>query len=249
MLAVEPPPTRYDLHFTLAGTPVRVHPLFWLIALLLGSSSRSLVLIAIWVLIVFISILIHELGHATAMRASGLNPRIVLYSFGGLTTSAAPSWGPQTRSLREDVLIYLSGALAGFIFATIILLLIRLTGGYVGVQMLLGIIPLPRAALPGQPNIYLNFLISNLLWVNVGWGFINLLPVLPLDGGQISRIFFMNIDPRNGMNRSLWLSVGVAALIAVLGFVFLNSLYMALMFGYLAFSSYMMLQPGLDRRW
>ena len=27
-----PPPTRYDLRFTIAGIPVRVHPLFWLVA-------------------------------------------------------------------------------------------------------------------------------------------------------------------------------------------------------------------------
>ena len=36
MLLNEPPRTRGDIHFVLFGFPVRIHPLFWLVALLLG---------------------------------------------------------------------------------------------------------------------------------------------------------------------------------------------------------------------
>ena len=63
MLFQSPPPTRYDLRFSIAGIPVSVHPVFWLIALLFGSSGDPL-LIPIWILVVFVSILVHELGHA-----------------------------------------------------------------------------------------------------------------------------------------------------------------------------------------
>ena len=41
MLLQDPPPTQADLHFELFGFPVRVHPYFWLIALLLGLNGSS----------------------------------------------------------------------------------------------------------------------------------------------------------------------------------------------------------------
>ena len=62
------PQTRFDLRFNIAGFPVRVHPLFWVIAILLGSGSDNLLMIPVWIVIVFVSILVHELGHAFAFR-------------------------------------------------------------------------------------------------------------------------------------------------------------------------------------
>ena len=41
MLLSEPPGSPYDLKFNLLGIPVRVHPLFWGIALLLGLNHRE----------------------------------------------------------------------------------------------------------------------------------------------------------------------------------------------------------------
>ncbi|MBK6647729.1 MAG: hypothetical protein IPG44_18635 [Anaerolineales bacterium] len=64
-------PTRFDLQFSIAGIPVRVHPLFWVIALLLGSNSGHSLMVVVWIIVVFISILIHELGHAFAFRRYG----------------------------------------------------------------------------------------------------------------------------------------------------------------------------------
>jgi hypothetical protein len=70
-----PPPTRYDLRFNLAGFPVRVHPLFWLIAVLLGYSSGDPLQILIWVVVVFVSILIHEMGQRWYSAAMVCHPR------------------------------------------------------------------------------------------------------------------------------------------------------------------------------
>jgi stage IV sporulation protein FB len=72
-----PPPTRFDLRFSILGFPVRVHPLFWVIALLLGSGSGNLFYMLLWVIGVFISILIHELGHALAFRRYGQEAEII----------------------------------------------------------------------------------------------------------------------------------------------------------------------------
>ncbi|MFN8386267.1 MAG: hypothetical protein U0X92_07570 [Anaerolineales bacterium] len=92
MAFFQPTPTsRYDLRFSIAGIPVRVHPLFWLIALLLGSSG-DLLQIVIWIFVVFVSIVVHELGHAFAFRWYGLRSQILLHFSGGLTIPETTPW-------------------------------------------------------------------------------------------------------------------------------------------------------------
>src|SRR5678815_3236000 len=93
MLFQPPPPTRYDLRFSLFGFPIRVSPLFWLIAVLLGSSSGDPLQILIWVLVVFVSIVIHDWGHPRAFRRYGLGARSMLHFSGGLTVRESTLWG------------------------------------------------------------------------------------------------------------------------------------------------------------
>ena len=86
MLLGEPPRTPYDLNFSLFGIPVRVHPLFWLVTLLLGYELAAMPPRCLtWIIAVFSAILVHEMGHALAMRAYGFQPWITLYGMGGLT--------------------------------------------------------------------------------------------------------------------------------------------------------------------
>jgi hypothetical protein len=94
-----PPPTRFDLRFSIAGIPVRVHPLFWLIALLFGSSAGSPAKLLGWVIAIFISITIHEVGHALAMRRYGQDSQIILHMAGGLTVPESISWGGKYASV------------------------------------------------------------------------------------------------------------------------------------------------------
>jgi hypothetical protein len=49
-------------------------------------------------------------------------------------------------------------------------------------------------------------------------------------------------DPMSGLRTSLWVSIITGGLLAVAGFLLLNSIYMAFLFGLLAFQSYQMLQ-------
>ena len=242
MLFQPPPPTRYDLRFNLFGFPVSVHPLFWLIAVLLGSSSGSPLQILIWVLVVFISILIHELGHALAFRRYGLGSHIILHFSGGLTVPESTLWGSRWANValgpNEQIFISVAGPGAGFIFAALIIGAVILAGGSIITTKLLGFIPLPGyALLPFGGSILASF-ITALLWVNIFWGVINLMPVYPLDGGSIARYVLIQVDPADGVRKSLWVSVTVGGLIALLAFFFLHSVYMALLFGFLAFQSY-----------
>ena len=100
LLFQPPPPTRYDLRFILFGFPIRVSPLFWLIAILLGSSSGDPLQILIWVLVVFVSIVVHELGHALAFRRYGLASQIILHFSGGLTVPESDTVGQSLGKCR-----------------------------------------------------------------------------------------------------------------------------------------------------
>ena len=241
-----PPPTRYDLNFTLAGFPVRVHPLFWLIAVLLGYSSGDPLQILIWVLVVFISILVHELGHALAFRRYGLSSQIILHFAGGLTVPESTRWGSRWANValgpNQNIFISLAGPGAGFLLALLVIAGVVVSGGSVLTTRLLGVIPIPAIAfLPFGGNVLSSF-VTALLWVNIFWGVINLMPIYPLDGGSVTRNVLLQADPVNGVRKSLWISVIAGALIALAAFFFLRSLYMAILFGFLAFQSYQALQ-------
>ena len=245
-----PPPTRFDLRFSIAGIPVRVHPLFWLIAILFGSSAGSIVSILSWVVAIFVSILIHELGHAFAMRRYGQGSQIILHFAGGLTVPESIAWGGGYANIaitaNQQIFISLAGPFSGFLFAGLVLAVSAALGGTIIPNYIFGFIPFPLVMLPTGWEILGSFVIS-LLWVNIFWGFINLMPVNPLDGGNVTRNILIQTDPMNGVRTSLWVSVATAALLAIGGLVLLRSTYMAFLFGLMAFQSYQALQGTIGR--
>lgn len=238
----EPGHTRFDLNFHVFGIPVRVHPLFWLMALFFGGLSGNLFAMLIWVLVVFASILIHELGHALTMRFFGQSSRVVLYWGGGLAMpdTIFGSYG-SALTANEQVLMLLAGPGAGFLFAGLTLGGVLLMGGSVGMMLLYGFVPFPAVSLPST-FMWTGAIIGTILWVNIFWGFINLVPAFPLDGGQVARHLWVKADRWDGVRKSLWLSVVTGALMAVIGLGVMQSMYVALLFGLLAFQSYQTLQ-------
>jgi Zn-dependent protease len=219
-------PTPLDLRFSLFGIPVRVHPLFWLFSAALGwHGAKQLNLTVIWVVCVFFSILIHELGHALTAQAFGWPPHIVLYSFGGYA-SYAPTRG---HTAGRSIMVSFAGPGAGFLFYAVIR----------GVEQFLRL-----------KHVELSPEALNALWdlkfINLWWGLVNLLPVYPLDGGQISRAAFTHWRPWDGYDISLKLSLVVAAGVAF--FLFRSGqMFNALLFGSLAFDNLQALQGGRFR--
>lgn len=264
----EPPRSSYDLHFTLFGFPIRIHPWFWAIAGILGlSSGGKLIHVFIWIGAMLLGILVHELGHAFAMRRFGLRPWITLYGMGGLASydtsqlmqSGASDW-------KKQIFISFAGPGAGFLLATFFLLLVKVTGHAIVFDF------------GTEHRYFFQFYIepfaSQELWlfvvytvfISLMWGLLNLLPVYPLDGGHISREIFLRVDRPSGLRRSVMLSMITAGLIAVY-FLFMvvksgqaaaeggdrsgdASLLPVMLFGYLCYSSWSMLQmiSGSGRR-
>ncbi len=232
MLLNEPPRSAYDLNFHLLGVPVRVHPLFWVVVVLLGlGGSSDPKLMLIWVGACFVSIVVHEMGHALAARAHGWEPWITLYGLGGLA-----SYQPTRRSPRSQILISLAGPAAGFLFAALVVAILAAAGHEPRFD------PASRMRVPVDwiwfESRQANYLVYDLLYINIFWGLVNLLPIFPLDGGQVAREVFGLFSGPDGMRQSLWLSVIIAAGLAVLALTRLGDQFLAFFFGYLAYSSY-----------
>ena len=144
------------VQFRLFGIPIQVLPFFFLTALLIGPHDlRGAVL---WIPIVFAGVLAHELGHAAAVRQQGFAPAIQLHAFGGATTWSAHRPLPPSRRI-----------------------LISAAGPAVGIAI--GVIALAVSRLAPLEDPVLRRTIWYVVWVNLGWGVLNLLPILPLDGG------------------------------------------------------------------
>jgi Zn-dependent protease len=256
MFLIEPQPTAYDLRFRVAGIPVRVHPLFWLMTLILGAQGEPGPELLIWIGVVFVSILAHELGHASMHRYFGQPARIWLYLMGGLTVADAPrhDWDARRRqqpTANSLVLISAAGPGAGFLVAGVLVAVIVAAGSRVAVDWN-GWVPslYPELVPPLSEIRYLPLVLSDLLWVNLFWGLINLLPIYPLDGGQIARELLVSRDRWNGATHAWWLSVFAGAAMAVFGLLQLHSVYTALFFAALAASSYQALQQrGGGQSW
>lgn len=198
--------------------------MFWVVGCLLrfdllsSQKPQDLQLLAVWLAVFLISILWHELGHAFAMRRYGGRPEVLLYGMGGLCSSA----GRYTR--KQSIIISAAGPAAGFVLALIVI------------------------ALSQSPLNSSNFLVrealGQLVIINIFWSAMNLLPIQPLDGGHILRSFMSHTEP------AIVPKVGMvtAGIVAILSFVLLNSPYMAVLFGYLAYQNWKMTQGPSHRR-
>lgn len=222
-MLLDPGPSRYDLRFRLLGIPVRVHPFFWLFSLVMGANAGSPDRIAIWVGCVFLSILVHEFGHAALARRFGWPPEIILFSLGGLATFRPDA----RRSTGKMVAISLAGPGAGFVFYLSLWGIWLLTGS-------------------GERGSVLDFAFRQLFFINLYWGLVNLLPVFPLDGGQVVRELLVSRSRQSGEALSAKISMVVGAAVAIYFFLS-GQMYVALLFGLLAWQSSQMLQ-GPPRR-
>jgi Zn-dependent protease len=241
----EPQRTGADLNFSLLGIPVRVHPMFWLVSVLLSvnATEGNPRLILIWVATVFVSILVHEMGHALAIRWYGWRPWITLYGMGGLASHQPTYYRPQTQ-----IVISLAGPGAGFLLAAVVLAALHALGHSVTLSFS------PTTLVAWQieggfdpRQFYTWYGVYSLLQVNIFWGLINLLPIWPLDGGQIARDLLTLYSPRDSFRRALWLSIFTAGGLAFHALATLKDTYMALFFGYLAYMSYATLEAYSGR--
>lgn len=186
--------------FRIGSIPVRVRAWFWVVAAVIASRFQDPKLMAIAAAIVFVSVLVHELGHALVGRSFGLAPQIELHMMGGTT-----SWmkGNNLGHLRQ-LAISAAGPFAGFLLAA-------------GSYAYLGYVPGERHPFGADPRM---FAFELAIVVNVYWGIINLLPLMPLDGGNMMRSVLMLITRDRGEKPARVISIvfaGALLLYAAVG--------------------------------
>jgi Zn-dependent protease len=205
------------IRFSIFGIPVQVHPFFWITLAIIGgalgaNSPEALLRLGLFLLAGFISLLVHELGHALTARKFGARSEIVLQAFGGY---AAYSGVRLTRPQSFAV-----------------------TAAGPAVQIVLGFVLLQL--LPHLPDMNPNmaYFLRILVWVSLVWAVLNLLPVLPLDGGQMLNAI---LGPQR-IRITLWTTILVSVAAGLLAFQFTRSILMPVFMGMFAWQAWQALR-------
>jgi Zn-dependent protease len=140
---------------------ITLEPAFFVVTGLIGLTTGTTERFVAWMLAVFASTLVHELGHAATFVAQGSDADVRLYGLGGLTT------GRRSRSRAGSVAVSLSGSVAGILLLGLPAYLVREAG----------------PPLPDFGDLVLGYVV----WTSVAWSLLNLLPLVPLDGGHLAR--------------------------------------------------------------
>ena len=212
-----PAPTAYDVKFPLLGIPVRINPLFWVMAAALGWEAHDRFYVLIWIGCVFLSILVHEFGHGlTAGRLSGRRASVTLYLMGGLCSydGEADQGHPWRRAA-----VLIMGPMAGFLLFGIVLATGLAVLGFALVwpfgpiyvhQPPSWFVHLPEWVVTSVVVAY-----TDLLMINLFWGLFNLLPIYPLDGGQLTHLALSTHDRREGPGRAFIVGIIAAGGLAI----------------------------------
>jgi Zn-dependent protease len=205
------------LRFSLFGFPITIHWMFWLNTALLGgaigaSTPAEMRALVAFMIAAFLSVLIHELGHASVMRKFGdRNVQVVLYAFGGYAQ------GSRWFSRWEDILLTAAGP---------------------GLQIAAGLAVYFAMGIWQPPFAWLFYLCAKFFEVSLFWAILNLLPILPLDGGRLCSA--ITGKPRLALRISL-----VTAVVLAAGFLYLGyGLFTPIFFGMLAYNNWQQLQQG-----
>lgn len=174
---------------SIAGTTIHVEVSFLILVVFFillnledqGSVAKAL----LWAPTLFLGVLLHEFGHAAVIALFGNGPsQISLSGFGGLTVNERQStpW--------KEIVISAAGPLTS--------LAIGFLAGYASHSPSLTRDPMLAAWLP------------LLAWTNQSWAVFNLIPIFPLDGGQILRNLCSLVFSRR---RALLISTGISMLL------------------------------------
>jgi membrane-associated protease RseP (regulator of RpoE activity) len=181
------------LRLSIARIPIAVHWSFVLIGFL-AIGQMEIAEVVGFVVGVFVAVLSHEMGHAlTARRFGAKSVNITLFGLGGLTQYPADT--PLTPGRR--FLIAASGSAVGMTLGGLL---------YLGrnTDVALDLFPFGRAVIWGT-------VVAGLFWGALNW-----LPILPLDGGNMTWHALEIVTPTYALRIAKSLTVITAAVVAYL---------------------------------
>ena len=216
-------------HFRLFGIPIRVEPFFVVVIALFGIRLEPLWMVFAWVVIVFVSVLVHELGHALTYRVLGQRSAIVLHGFGGFTVPTGG--GRRVLSKGKSIFVSISGALAQLLFLGLPAWLLWKSDWY---EREIIDWYITGQGFSWAPIVYY------MQFVSIWWAVFNLLPIRPLDGGHVAETLF-------GFETACKLSIGAAI---VAGFIAFRSDFIGffglIFFGLFAYMNFQDLRNGMS---
>jgi stage IV sporulation protein FB len=174
----------------------------------------------LWIPVLFLSVLFHELGHASVIGLFRFGPSvIILGGFGGVTINARKSkpW--------QEILISAAGPLSSIALALLLSL------AFMTIAFL-------------RSDRMMSELIPRMVWANYAWAIFNLMPIYPLDGGQISKNLARFVTSREKAIRFSAISSLVLAIAITVFAVISRSFFLAAIAGMLAIQNYQRLQTG-----
>lgn len=200
--------------FSIFNIPVRVLPWFWITLALIGGvlgadTKEALFNILLFLIAGFISILVHELGHALTAKGYGKRVEIVLQAFGGYAaySGGAPLSRPQT---------------------------FLITAAGPAIQILLGVVVLAFARQFDGMSPQAAYFLRILYGISFIWAILNLIPVLPLDGGRLMESL---LGPQR-IRLTLQISIAVAVGVALLSLLLTKSILLPIFMGMMGYESY-----------
>lgn len=206
------------IQFSLFKIPIRVELWFWLTLAFIGGVLRvdgkeAFFLLLLFMIAGFISVLVHELGHALTAKAFGKRVEIVLQAFGGY---AAYSGGAPLDRTRTFLVTAAGPAL----------------------QIVLGaVVYLFAQSLPSM-SPQATYFVKVLYAISFIWAILNLLPVLPLDGGRL----LQTILGPSRIKLTLLISIAVAIGVGVLYFMMTGDILLPIFMGMFAYQAFQALK-------
>ena len=168
------------------------------------SIPRYWVMGGIAALLLFLSVLLHELGHSyVALRYQIPIKQITLFIFGGMA-----HMGKEPPSPRAEFLIAMAGPLVSLILGAACL------GGALAVESLFG-----------QSGVHGLIVLGSLLgMVNVQLGLFNLIPGFPLDGGRVLRagLWARNKDFDRATSQAALVGIGFGVALGLIGTILMT---------------------------
>ena len=217
------------IRFSLFGIPVQINPLHWVGLALIGgafdlASVANLLPLLLFILAGFLAILSHELGHALVGKTlAGGYPAISLELFGGMTYHVGARF-----TKAQTILRILAGPLTNLLLGGLLFFFVSNN---------------PELILKLQTNsVYFFIFLNTFMWISLFWGAFNLVPIYPLDGGQILKTSLKSHDLAHKI------SFGIACLLCLLCILFYNeNIFNIALTGYLAYLNYKMIKNPLKR--
>ncbi|HTU92277.1 MAG TPA: M50 family metallopeptidase [Gemmataceae bacterium] len=204
MLLPESRPTRWDLHWRMFGSELRIRPVFWASCVLLGlivfrdPDIGGMGMFWFWIVAVLISLLAHETCHFLAARLFGASIRVVLSGLGGQVH------GLDERKRWQRVLILLAGPLGNLLLSVALWVIADPQWN-----------PLPIYRLGADWTIFLVNAVKIAWLFNVFWVLLNVLPLWPLDGGRIAVEIGEALLGRYGRIAALLVSLAACLLLSL----------------------------------